>query len=384
SSFSWGSASAWPWPRRFRAPENRPFGRSGRSRRCPPRGGWGPGLKAPIPRRWASPCSRPPYPAPTPWPSGWRARAGSTGPGRRRRWARRFPWRAWASAGSSARAIRSSGTWEWAVSGLRRCSGRAPPGGKAGGEQGGPKAREPSPVVARRRTAFPRGQVHEGADQGEAEGDEKRIEGILVAAVKAVRQRPGAGGAEDRSRRRPPAERPDPAPLHPPPCLCCHGRSPLPSSPRSFAAAPRILLQRGGEVPQAPDEMDHRPALLLAEHVPQSRHGRLLDAVGDPPKNVAVGMVVHVIGGEVRRGRVEGCGENAVAPPFGAVAHGAVLRVDGGALPDGFQRVRDRVGHVARGDGVGEGGAEQVVAAQGHHGQAQGDGARGEAAAVPA
>src|SRR6266511_5611498 len=71
------------------------------------------------------------------------------------------------------------------------------------------------------------------------------------------------------------------------------------------------LLRRS----EGPHEIDQIPALLLGETVLEAGHGAALEAVGEPPEQVAHRMMARVFGGEGGWPGVERCRGRAVTIP---------------------------------------------------------------------
>ena len=80
-------------------------------------------------------------------------------------------------------------------------------------------------------------------------------------------------------------------------------------------------------------EIDHVPACVIVQRGAQRRHD-VTDAVGDPPVEVAVGVIVDMVGGEIGRLHPEEPAGGTIAPPAPSVAGRAVGGEQVGAMHD--------------------------------------------------
>src|SRR5690606_21597145 len=81
-------------------------------------------------------------------------------------------------------------------------------------------------------------------------------------------------------------------------------------------------------VTEVPHVMDQDPAFFFSKGITPSGHRRSRNTVGDPPKQIAVGVIINVISMKVcRLGHERGC-SRSVAVTFITVTYGTVIQVE--------------------------------------------------------
>src|SRR5260370_221281 len=199
-----------------------------------------------------------------------------------------------------------------------RCSGRAPRGDAGGGAASRPRTSPSSRVQ-------PSASTRAGNGNRSARGTTPSLR-LTAARIRSPSARtysvlpPPMSNTTTRPSRRP-------SPDRPPRSMSRASSSPLTTStPRPVArSAGRVERHRGGRLLalQRPDIVDDRPALVLFEHVLPGRHHAT--AVRDLPEELAIGLLLHPLGGPVRGlGRRQRRGRGTVAVTARAVTRHAV------------------------------------------------------------